>query len=67
MKRSRRFQPSSLQVLEGRIVLSHIIYATADLSNLSGPPANVAQTLTPSDMVPGAPQRPPAETRFRST
>ena len=63
MSRSRKFQPSSMMALEGRVVMSHVFHLTANL-DFARPPANVAQTLAASDMVPGAPAAPAGGNTF---
>jgi len=55
MRPSRKFRLASILALEGRVVLSQVLNLTPTLSNLDRPPANVAQTLGPADMVAGAP------------
>ncbi len=64
MRPSRAFRPASMLALEGRVVLSQVLNPAASLSNLDRPPANVAQTLTPADMVPGAPAAPTGGNTF---
>ncbi len=63
MRKSRDFQPSSMTALEGRVVLSHVVNLTAAMST-SRPPADLAQTLAPADMVPGAPAAPAGGNTF---
>jgi hypothetical protein len=64
MRRSRKFQPSLMLALEGRALLTHVVNLTANLNDFAHGQANVAQTLTPSDMVPGAPAAPSGGNTF---
>jgi hypothetical protein len=64
MQRTRKFHPSSMLALEDRALLTHVVNLTADLGNLSRPPADVAQSLSTSDMVPGAAAAPAGGNTF---
>jgi hypothetical protein len=57
MRPSRSYRPLSLTMLEDRLVLSHGAAASAAM-DVARPPADAAQTLSPSQMVPGAPVAP---------
>ena len=52
-----------MMALEGRVVMTHVFHLTANL-DFARPPANVAQTLAPGDMVPGAPAAPSGGNTF---
>jgi hypothetical protein len=63
MRTSRPFRPSSMPQMEGRVLLTHVWNLTANFG-VERPPADVAQTLTPSDLVPGAPAAPAGGNTF---
>ena len=46
MRPSKKFQPTAMFALEGRVVLSHVVNLTANLNNLSRPPVTVAATIS---------------------
>ena len=63
MRAYRPYRTSSVLELEERVVLSHTSHLGAAI-NVARPPADVAQTLSPSAMVPGAPTAPAGGNTF---
>ena len=63
MRPYRPFRTSFTLELEGRVVLSHASHLGAVI-DVARPPADVAQTLSPSAMVPGAPSAPAGGNAF---
>jgi hypothetical protein len=53
-----------MPALEGRVVLTHVVNLTANLAPFVGSQTDVAQTVSPSDMVQGAPAAPSGGNTF---